>query len=105
MIARMLSAPVSTWRIDCGDAGHILLSQHVADDLEQYGQWRPLLHELGECEVKHGVRLRVVNLYNDEVGNPAMPEKLRKATAIPEAIAAPNAKSPGGRWGSLVVGA
>jgi adenylate cyclase len=59
--------------MDCGDAGHILLSQHVADDLEQYGQWRPLLHPLGECEVKHGVRLRIVNLYNGDVGNPAPP--------------------------------
>ena len=52
--------------MDCGDAGHILLSQRVADDLEQYPRWRPLLHELGECEVKHGVRLRVVNLYTED---------------------------------------
>ena len=52
--------------MDCGDAGHILLSKHVADDLEQYPQWRSLLHELGECEVKHGVRVGVVNLYTDE---------------------------------------
>src|SRR5689334_1773201 len=47
--------------MDCGDAGHILLSKRVADDLENYSQWRPLLHELGECEVKHGARLRLVN--------------------------------------------
>src|SRR5216683_1709293 len=49
--------------MDCGDAGHILLSKHVAEDLEEYERWRPLLHDLGECEVKHGVRVSVVNLY------------------------------------------
>src|SRR6266513_63540 len=65
--------------MDCGDAGHILLSQHVADDLEQYPRWRSLLHDLGECEVKHGVRVHAVNLYTDEVGNPAVPEKLQAA--------------------------
>src|SRR5438445_6134233 len=51
--------------MDCGDSGHILLSKHVADDLEQYPQWRSYLHDLGECEVKHGVRMWVVNLYTD----------------------------------------
>ena len=56
--------------MDCGDSGHILLSKHVADDLEQYRQWQPCLHDLGECEVKHGVRMSVVNLYTDELGNP-----------------------------------
>ena len=61
--------------MDCGDAGHILLSQHVADDLEQYPQWRSLLHDLGECEVKHGVRIGVVNLSGDGVGNAATPKK------------------------------
>src|ERR1700751_1868198 len=55
--------------MDCGDAGHILLSQHVAEDLEHYPRWRSLLHDLGECEVKHGVRAGMVNLYNEEVGN------------------------------------
>ena len=63
--------------MDCGDAGHILLSKHVADDLEQYRQWRSLLHDLGECEVKHGVRLHLVNLFGDGVGNEAMPDKIR----------------------------
>jgi TolB-like protein/class 3 adenylate cyclase/Tfp pilus assembly protein PilF len=63
--------------MDCGDAGHILLSKHVAEDLEQYPHWQPHLHELGECEVKHGVRIAVVNLYTDELGNPAVPERLR----------------------------
>jgi TolB-like protein/class 3 adenylate cyclase/Tfp pilus assembly protein PilF len=64
--------------MDCGDAGHILLSKHVADDLEQYRQWRSHLHDLGECEVKHDVRVHVVNLYTDELGNQAVPEKLRQ---------------------------
>ncbi len=73
--------------MDCGDAGHILLSQHVADDLEQFPRWRPLLHELGECEVKHGVRLHLVNLYNEELGNPEWPLKLQK-TAVPPLITA-----------------
>lgn len=49
--------------MDCGDGGHILLSRHVAEDLEHYGHWRPLLHDLGECEVKHGVRMHVFNLH------------------------------------------
>jgi TolB-like protein/class 3 adenylate cyclase/Flp pilus assembly protein TadD len=60
----------------CGDAGHILLSRHVAEDLEGYEQWRPLLHDLGFCEVKHGVKLQVVNLCTDEAGNRALPGKL-----------------------------
>ncbi len=64
--------------MDCGDAGHILLSKHVADDLEQYEHWQPHLHDLGECEVKHGVRVSVVNLYTEELGNPAMPEKFKQ---------------------------
>src|SRR5215813_13177705 len=67
--------------MDCGDAGHILLSKHVAEDLEEYPHWQPHLHELGECEVKHGVRVSVVNLYTGELGNPAVPEKLKAAAA------------------------
>src|SRR6266853_2255976 len=63
--------------MDCGDAGHILLSKHVAEDLEQYPHWQPYLHELGECEVKHGLRVSVVNLCTEELGNPAVPEKLK----------------------------
>jgi len=65
--------------MDCGDAGHILLSKHVAEDLEEYPHWQPHLHELGECEVKHGVRLSVVNLHTEELGNPVVPEKLKAA--------------------------
>src|SRR5207248_2363310 len=63
--------------MDCGDAGHILLSKHVAEDVEEYEQWRPLLHDLGACEVKHGVRVAIVNLYADEVGNPQLPKKFQ----------------------------
>src|SRR5438105_2807933 len=67
--------------MDCGDAGHILLSKRVADDLEQYGRWRPLLHDLGICEVKHGATLGVVNLYSDEFGNPETPKKFKAEEA------------------------
>ncbi len=70
--------------MDCGDAGHILLSKRVADDLGEYGHWRPLLHDLGLCEVKHGARVAIVNLYTDEVGNPQLPktfQALKKHTA------------------------
>src|SRR5712691_11727679 len=63
--------------MDCGDAGHILLSKHVAEDLEEYEKWRPLLHDLGTCEVKHGARVGVTNLYSDEVGNPQLPKKFQ----------------------------
>jgi TolB-like protein/class 3 adenylate cyclase/Tfp pilus assembly protein PilF len=68
--------------MDCGDAGHILVSKHAAEDLEQYDQWQPYLHDLGECEGKHGERLHVVNLYNDEIGNSAVPTKCARS-AIP----------------------
>src|SRR5436189_445010 len=61
--------------MDCGDAGHILLSKHVAEDLAEYESWRPLLHDLGACEVKHGVSVAIVNLYADEVGNPQLPKR------------------------------
>src|SRR6266516_4114505 len=61
--------------MDCGDAGHILLSKHVAEDLEEYEKWRPLLHDLGSCEVKHGVRVAVVNLYDDQFGNAKLPRR------------------------------
>src|SRR4029077_20478151 len=61
----------------CGDAGHILVSKHVAEDLEEYEHWRPLLHDLGTCEVKHGARLGVVNLYADQVGNSQLPKKFQ----------------------------
>src|SRR5262249_13423305 len=62
--------------MDCGDAGHILLSKQVAEDLEHYPRWRSCLHDLGDCEVKHGVRVSIVNLYTDESGNAAVPRRL-----------------------------
>src|SRR5438552_588621 len=61
--------------MDCGDAGHILLSKHVAEDLEEYEKWRSLLHDLGSCEVKHGMRVSVVNLYDDQFGNAKLPRR------------------------------
>jgi adenylate cyclase len=67
--------------MDCGDAGHILLSRRVAEDLEHYPRWRPCLHRLGEIEVKHGDTISVVNLYRDELGNPNVPQKFRAAEA------------------------
>ena len=70
--------------MDCGDAGHILVSKRVAQDLEHYPHWRPHLHDLGETEVKHGIRLSIVNLYTEELGNAAMPEKV-KATRVTSA--------------------
>src|SRR5262249_43164200 len=63
--------------MDCGDAGHILLSHRVAEDLQQFERWRELLHDIGTFELKHGVRLRVANLYSDEIGNPQLPSKLQ----------------------------
>src|SRR5450432_2360333 len=63
--------------MDCGDAGHILFSRHVAEDLEHYPRWQPYLHDLGECEVKHGVRIGIVSLYDGEIGNPQNPKKLQ----------------------------
>src|SRR5438132_4088580 len=85
--------------MDCGDAGHILLSKHVAEDLEEYPHWQLHLHELGECEVKHGVRVSVVNLYTEELGNPAVPEKLKAARVA----AAARRKRAAFRWLSLGV--
>jgi len=61
----------------CGDAGHILLSKHVAEDLAEFEEWRSLLHDLGACEVKHGVQLGVINLYSDDVGNAQLPKKFQ----------------------------
>ncbi|HJT79649.1 MAG TPA: adenylate/guanylate cyclase domain-containing protein [Chthoniobacterales bacterium] len=69
--------------MDCGDAGHILVSKRVAEDLEQHSRWRPLLHELGQFEVKHGVRVDVVNLYSDAFGNPTLPARLAEKQPVP----------------------
>src|SRR5439155_19207820 len=80
--------------MDCGDAEHILLSRHVAEDLEQLGHWHKHLHDLGEAEVKHGSRVSVVNLYTDELGNPEVPQKFlqarqKAAAAVPIAAEKP----------------
>jgi TolB-like protein/class 3 adenylate cyclase len=64
--------------MDCADAGHILLSKHLADDFAEYRHWRPHLHDLGECEAKYGLRLHLVNLYKDDLGNPHLPQKLKR---------------------------
>src|ERR1700730_13953632 len=89
--------------MDCGDAGHILLSKRVADNLEHYGHWQPHLHALGECEVKHGVRVYITNLYTEELGNPEVPEKFRQAkeTQTASALPASDAK-PAGRPRALI---
>jgi class 3 adenylate cyclase len=78
--------------MDSGDAGHILLSRRVAEDLGQYSTWQPLLHDLQEVEVKHGVRVHVFNLYTNEVGNASLPQKIRKrkkrSLAVPVTVVA-----------------
>src|ERR1700736_1318410 len=86
--------------MDCGDAGHILLSKHIAEDLEQYRQWQPHLHDLGECEVKHGVRVSVVNLYTDELGNADLPAKFKTVVAAVSAAKRSSIK----RKGLLIAG-
>src|SRR5205814_1845293 len=63
--------------MDCGDAGHILLSRHVAEDLAEYERWRPFLHDIGTFDVRHGVRVSVTNLYSEEIGNAKLPTKLQ----------------------------
>src|SRR6266699_2274674 len=83
--------------MDCGDAGHILLSHHVAEDLAEYERWRPFLHDIGTCEVKHGARVSLVNLYTEELGNPAVPEKLQAARVA----AAEQRKRATVRWVSI----
>jgi adenylate cyclase len=85
--------------MDCGDAGHILLSKRVAEDLQHYEHWQSHLHEVGECEVKHGVRVHIVNLYTDELGNPDVPEKfkqLRRKKKMSAAISESPVRAPAG---------
>jgi len=89
--------------MDCGNAGHILVSRRAAEDLEQYRQWQPCLHDLGECEVKHGVRVSVVNLYTEELGNPELPEKFKQEAGAPTTalISGSAAKPAGRRWAMI----
>jgi TolB-like protein/Flp pilus assembly protein TadD len=82
--------------LDCGDAGHILLSKHVADDLREYRHWQPYLQDLGECEVKHGLRLHLINLYKEGLGNPQVPEKFKRRKRWKEAQPIHPVASP--RW-------
>src|SRR5499426_3730695 len=79
--------------MDCGDTGHILLSRHVAEDLEQFEHWQPHLHDLGECEVKHGVRVSAFNFYTEELGNSEVPEKFRQTKQTQAALSAIPEKS------------
>ena len=77
--------------MDCGDAGHILLSQRIAEDLEQFKHWRPHLYHLGACEVKHGEKIDIVNLFTAELGNREQPEKFQQAKAT---LTAPPTSAP-----------
>ena len=87
--------------LDCGDAGHILLSKHVGDDLAQYRHWQPYLHDLGECETKHGLRLHLVNLYKEGLGNPALPEKLQRRKRWKQSVPIRPVTPP--RWPKLAL--
>jgi TolB-like protein/class 3 adenylate cyclase/Tfp pilus assembly protein PilF len=89
--------------MDCGDAGHILLSKHLSDDLAEYGHWRPHLHDLGECEVKYGLRLHLVNLYKDNLGNPHLPEKLKRGRRWKQASGAAVHPISAPRWPNYVL--
>ena len=86
--------------MDCGDAEHILLSKHVAEDLEQLGHWKKHLHDLGEAEVKHGAHVSVVNLYTEELGNPEVPQKFLQARhkAVAAVPLAPEKPSRSRSW-------
>jgi TolB-like protein/class 3 adenylate cyclase/Tfp pilus assembly protein PilF len=88
--------------LDCGDAGHILLSAHVAEDLAEYRHWQPHLHDLGECEVKYGLHLHLFNLHKDGLGNPQVPEKLRRGRRRPaSAVSIRPVTAP--RWPKVVL--
>ena len=87
--------------LDCADAGHILLSAHIAEDLAQVGHWRAYLHDLGECEVKHGLRLHVFNLHKNGLGNSQIPEKLRAQKKQGSDITARPITAP--RWPKLAI--
>jgi TolB-like protein/class 3 adenylate cyclase/Tfp pilus assembly protein PilF len=90
--------------MDCGDAGHILLSAHVAEDLAEYRHWQPHLHDLGECEAKYGLRLHLFNLYKDGLGNPQVPEKLRRGRRRPaSAVSVRPIRAPGWPKAALTI--
>src|SRR5947207_10638759 len=90
--------------MDCGDAGHILLSKRVAEDLQQNGRWRPHLHDLGEVELKHGDRAHVFNFYTDDAGNADPPRKLSEAKPYHQAAArSPEKAAQRGRFSICVL--
>jgi TolB-like protein/class 3 adenylate cyclase/Tfp pilus assembly protein PilF len=89
--------------MECADAGHILLSKHLADDLAEYRHWRPHLHDLGECEVKYGLRLHLVNLCKDNLGNPHLPEKLKRGRRWKQASGAVVRPISAPRWPKFVL--
>jgi len=93
--------------MDCGDAGHILLSKRVAEDLAQYRQWQPTLHDLGECQVKHDVTVSVVNLYTDDAGNAAVPTKFaaahRETTAPTPIVPTSSARKPNSLFIAVII--
>src|SRR5438045_7130985 len=92
--------------MDCGDAGHILISKRVADDLAQQRRWQPYLHELGDVEVKHGVVVSLVNLYAETIGNPNPPTRIGKVGGSVRALpkGARKGLSPVTRASFIVVG-
>jgi TolB-like protein/Flp pilus assembly protein TadD len=90
--------------MDCADGGHILLSKRMAEDLSQSRPWRQYLHDLGECSVKHGVAVSLVNLYTDEIGNPAVPEKMKKARQEQASLAGADTQSERRRRRRLLIG-
>src|ERR1700732_4387600 len=89
--------------MDCGDAGHILLSKRVAEDLEQFKHWRPHLYHLGECEVKHGEKIDIVNLFTAELGNSERPTRLTKT--VEKSDAPVSSARPKSRTSLLVIAA
>jgi len=91
--------------MDCGDAGHILLSKRIGEDLAQYRNWQPYLHDIGECLVKHDLSIGIVNLYHDNLGNPALPEKVRKAQREPTvSVSVAHKTAAAWRWIVLIAG-
>src|SRR6202035_756422 len=91
--------------MDCADGGHILLSKRMAEDLAQSRQWQPHLHDLGECEVKHGVNISVVNLYGADFGNSQVPEKIKKTREQRIAAEAASRPRPASRRRNVLIGA
>jgi TolB-like protein/class 3 adenylate cyclase/Flp pilus assembly protein TadD len=88
--------------MDCGDAGHILLSSRIADDLAQQSRWRPSLHELGPVEVKHGVKVELVNFYTAEVGNPELPDKVKRSQEEQRAVDHRTASVGARKWWLMI---